>query len=56
MDPDVPPVDENDECLGNSPIVMLLGSIAGLLIVGGTVFLRKYKRKVEMDRDSGGDY
>ena len=55
MDPDVPPVDKENEFLGNSPLVMLLGSLAGLLIVGGTIFLRKYKKDIDRDSKYGGD-
>lgn len=54
MDPKVPQTEETDDFLGNSPLVMILGTMAGLLIVGGTLFLRKYKQKVYKDLDRGG--
>jgi hypothetical protein len=55
MDPSIPSLEEEDEFLGNSPIVMLLGTMAGILLVGGSFFLRNYKKRIDRHRYEGGD-
>ena len=53
MDPDVPPLEKEEDFLVNRPLLMIGGLLLGLIIVALTIFWRRLGRVLERDR--GGD-